>query len=776
MTRALLLLYALGGCVKSAEVLCSDGRLCPPGYTCDEANMRCLSAEQVAACSGRDEGAECSVAGAPGACRSGACEPLICGDGTRSVGEACDGTDVGSATCKDAGYYEEAGLACTSFCTFDVTGCTGFCGDAIINGSELCDSAPPAGACLDYGFDAGTLACGVSCGLGFDGCAKFGWSPEPTTLVNAYAFDATNPADVWVSGETTSGYAVAHFSGSTWTTTVLAAGGLPRALAVTGNEDVWIVRYPSDATPSSIERLVSGAFAPVTGIPAGAYIDIWAAGPDAVYVATSDAGVLWWNGSTWQTLGTIVDPLVRIDGTGPNDIWVVHASGALAHWTGTTWAQVPVEMIVSAIDPVGLNDVWAVGASTVNTSASAMGHWDGAQWTITVDPTIDPQQGGQVVAVSGSAANDAWASVTGGHARHLDGVSWSPAGSVVVDSTYGAFTDIMSFPGVRLAITFDGFLYRYRGQMYARFMTQSSNPLLASVSFTPTNTVALDTKNFAYHFDGDAWIKKTVDAATLPQANKSVWARAANDIWVGMSGGGVFRYDGNTWVDTTANVGSGAVNAIVGFSETDVWLLGPAAYHYNGVTYEPTTNGATFFAASASGPNDIWAVAASVSGHEVWHYTGAAWVTESFSTVLTSVVAFAPDDVHVAGANRIYHWNGLTWTEQAVPVLDPILKLSATGPDDVFALTRQQLLHFDGARWSFIRPPSDLDTTGRGMVNIEASRDHVDIVYGTGFGAAPMRRLLRTRLWDCKQTETVCNDGVDDDCDDRVDALDSDCP
>ena len=39
------------------------------GYTSDEINMRCLSAEQVAACFGHEEGAECSVAGAPGASR-----------------------------------------------------------------------------------------------------------------------------------------------------------------------------------------------------------------------------------------------------------------------------------------------------------------------------------------------------------------------------------------------------------------------------------------------------------------------------------------------------------------------------------------------------------------------------------------------------------------------------------------------------------------------------------------------------------------------------------
>jgi len=773
--RGVLILAMLGGCVESAEVVCSDGRLCPPNYTCDELNMRCLSAEQVAACAGREEGAECSVAGAPGACRSGACEPLLCGDGTRSVGEACDGADLGGATCKDAGFYDEAGLACTSFCTFDVTGCSGFCGDAIVNGSELCDGAPPVGACVDYGFDAGGIACGASCGIAFDGCSRFGWVAEPTTLLFATAFDATSPANIWVGGQTTSGVAVAHYNGSTWTTTSLAGDGYTKAVAVTGAADVWIVRDGTGGTPPSIERLVNGTFTVVTGIPAATYVDVWAAGPDAVYVATSDVGVLWWNGSVWQALGTLAAPIARIDGTAANDIWAVEASGALAHWTGSAWTPVAVDIDVSAIDPVGVDDVWAIGASTADPNVAAMGHWDGAQWTVTLDPAANPQTGSGFVAVVGTAANDAWVSEGGGYARHLDAVGWSPAGMVAVERTYGGFIDIMTFPGVRLAITFDGFLYRYRGQMYAAFATPSLNPLVASVSSSPTTTVAIDSRNFAYHFDGTTWTKKTVDTATLSQSNSAIWESAPNDIWVSGSSGKVFRYNGTTWVET-ANIGA-AIRAIVGFSDTDVWFFGTAAIHYDGVTYEPTTTGnAQFVSASASGPNDLWAIAHGVSGGEVWHRSATAWNTESFATDLDAVVAFAPDDVHVAGGNRIFHWNGTSWTEQMLPVLDPILKLAGTGPDDVFALTKRQLLHFDGARWLFIRPPADVDTSGRPMANISVTRDRIDIVYGAGIGAAPFRRLLRTRLWNCHQNETVCDDGVDDDCDDAVDSLDTDCP
>ena len=36
--------------------------------------------------------------------------------------------------------------------------------------------------------------------------------------------------------------------------------------------------------------------------------------------------------------------------------------------------------------------------------------------------------------------------------------------------------------------------------------------------------------------------------------------------------------------------------------------------------------------------------------------------------------------------------------------------------------------------------------------------------------------LLRTRPWVCEAKETDCTNGVDDDCDGKIDGLDSDCP
>ncbi len=52
-----------------------------------------------------------------------------CGDGVAEAGEACDGADLGGATCVDLGFAGGA-LACTPQCTHDTADCT--TGEALV--------------------------------------------------------------------------------------------------------------------------------------------------------------------------------------------------------------------------------------------------------------------------------------------------------------------------------------------------------------------------------------------------------------------------------------------------------------------------------------------------------------------------------------------------------------------------------------------------------------------------------------------------------------------
>ena len=135
----------------------------------------------------------------------------VCGNGTREVGEACDGGDLGGFGCGSLG-YQSGTLACRSTCQFDTSGCAGqpecgdgkvdpgeecddgqansdtrpntcrtnckrpFCGDGVLDITEECEGSDLGGeTCELEGYDAGTLRCVAGeCLFDFDSCFLLG--------------------------------------------------------------------------------------------------------------------------------------------------------------------------------------------------------------------------------------------------------------------------------------------------------------------------------------------------------------------------------------------------------------------------------------------------------------------------------------------------------------------------------------------------------------------------------------------------------------------------
>jgi FG-GAP repeat len=99
-----------------------------------------------------------------------------CGNRHKDPGEACDGPDLGIATCMSAG-FPSGTLACTSTCSLDTSGCEvpPDCGNHQIGGSEQCDGDQLGDAtCASLGFFGGTLACGGGCRYDTTGCSNCG--------------------------------------------------------------------------------------------------------------------------------------------------------------------------------------------------------------------------------------------------------------------------------------------------------------------------------------------------------------------------------------------------------------------------------------------------------------------------------------------------------------------------------------------------------------------------------------------------------------------------
>ena len=99
-----------------------------------------------------------------------------CGNGTVDPGEACDGADLGGATCESLG-YGAGPLGCNPDCTLEVADCpgSGGCGDGFAATGEECDGADLAEAtCAGLGFSGGTLSCTGACRLDTSACSVCG--------------------------------------------------------------------------------------------------------------------------------------------------------------------------------------------------------------------------------------------------------------------------------------------------------------------------------------------------------------------------------------------------------------------------------------------------------------------------------------------------------------------------------------------------------------------------------------------------------------------------
>jgi hypothetical protein len=181
MTTRPLIAWALAGavlalgsaCVTSDGTRCGDDFICPSGMMCAPSGDGCVDSDLVLACSGKDDGDGCLVAGLPpAACRGGVCQASRCGDGRVTGSEECDGDLLVGQTCRTLGFYEEPGLRCNAECRYDTSPCVGRCGDGVKNGREQCDGNELGGAtCFTAGFyKAQGLACRADCAFDVSAC------------------------------------------------------------------------------------------------------------------------------------------------------------------------------------------------------------------------------------------------------------------------------------------------------------------------------------------------------------------------------------------------------------------------------------------------------------------------------------------------------------------------------------------------------------------------------------------------------------------------------
>ena len=159
----------IGESCAGGDCRCGSGAGCDPGYGC--CGGTCVDLTTTTDCGTCNNTCEPHER-----CESGTCQGW-CGNGVLDTGEVCDDTDFGGATCADYG-FNAGSLVCgmppilVNCNIIDDDGCYHTdCGNGIVDAGEDCDGTALDGAsCSSHGYIGGVLQCTTGCAYDPSGC------------------------------------------------------------------------------------------------------------------------------------------------------------------------------------------------------------------------------------------------------------------------------------------------------------------------------------------------------------------------------------------------------------------------------------------------------------------------------------------------------------------------------------------------------------------------------------------------------------------------------
>lgn len=513
-------LLFLVGCLEPQLVLCGDGRACPIGTTCQLALETCVTDEQLAACSGIENGETCELDADPGTCVEGACFLPRCGDRILEQGEACDDGNFTSGdgcsadcrsdeVCGDGIFEPELGEICDDGNNASGDGCSSLCEQEELAWRVRQCGAP---AMTSYGQyeDSATYDQKRGRLVLFDRLWLWEWDGTkwecfsvPQRLdgydryTNGLVYDPVR--ELVLSFESDAIYA---WDGATWTVHGPADQYSGVALAYDSTRDEFVV-YSSVASQSvHIWSPITKEWSEVAVTSTERPTDFYAS---AAYNPTTDQLVMVSNG---------------FGPTTPADTWVWSRTSAT--WTRypQTW---PPERGVSVTYHPTLGIVAFGGYD--DTFQSTLYTWNGSTWNV-VATTNEPYVGREnpvFVYDSKTAALLA----TGGVGSSTDVVTfqngawtrWQPTG--LLESEVSA---IVSHPPDRTLLAIDsyGATFRYDGTGWSKVTTTVLAPPIVVYRPDTQRVVGWSSSRGLLEWDGNDWVLVASDTRS-PTPDSIAW-------------------------------------------------------------------------------------------------------------------------------------------------------------------------------------------------------------------------------------------------------------
>jgi hypothetical protein len=233
-------------------------------------------------------------------------------------------------------------------------------------------------------------------------------APDGTSTLRGWA-----PNDIWALGAPGT---AAHWNGTGWERHLpawLLSG--EDATRVTGGApgDVWAivgdVLLRRDGTSWQVALTADQV--------GGQIVDIWAPGPDEVWVLGADDLIHELHGGEWTAESPLAGTgaMRAISGTGTRDVWVVRGTNTVVHWDGNDWIARDATLYYGGAANT-INAIWAAAPDDLWVVGDGISHWLNGGWVATPKFASDVVGvNGPYVAVAGTGPSDVHFLVASGY-------------------------------------------------------------------------------------------------------------------------------------------------------------------------------------------------------------------------------------------------------------------------------------------------------------------------------------------------------------------------
>jgi ligand-binding sensor domain-containing protein/serine phosphatase RsbU (regulator of sigma subunit) len=370
---------------------------------------------------------------------------------------------------------------------------------------------------------------------------------------------------------------VSRFDGKTWTNYTEhegLAGNIVRAILQDGEGKLW---FGTDGGVNCYDGETWVTYTTADGLAENLVVAIEEDAVGGIWFGTWNNGVSRYDEGIWTAFtsadGLVDNNVVAIERDHANNMWFLSRYAGISRYDGKEWVTFTTEDGLPSTSAGCLKMVEdRAGHIWVTTWGAGVSRYDGETWTTFT--SADGLANDQVFSVLQDREGTLWfGAIAGGVSRfdeeHL--VSFSTEDGLAHNLVFSVLQDRR---GHLWCGTVKG-VNRYDGEGWTTFTTQDGLPHNTGYSMLEDRQGRLwvASPQGAVFYDGEEWtIFADADSLIDGRMVSDLLEDRQGHLWIG--GDGLVGYDGERWIDFTADIGGGVVNTMLEDRQGRLWFGG----------------------------------------------------------------------------------------------------------------------------------------------------------------------------------------------------------